>query len=71
MLCTFGSIKVFLLVAVVTSGPSNIKNAAVRVSEWLKGTVLNLLVNNATIFNLGTVDSETPEAMAEVFKTND
>ncbi|XP_042293582.1 C-factor-like isoform X1 [Sceloporus undulatus] len=53
-----------------TSDPSSIKNAAARVSERLKGTGLNLLVNNAAIVNLGTLESETPEGMAEVYKTN-
>ncbi|KAH0619580.1 hypothetical protein JD844_000303 [Phrynosoma platyrhinos] len=52
------------------SDPTSIKNAAARVSEQLKGTGLNLLINNAAIGNSNTLDSETPEAMAEVYKTN-
>ncbi|XP_042293586.1 C-factor-like [Sceloporus undulatus] len=53
-----------------TSDPSSIKNAAARVSERLKGAGLNLLINNAAIANPNCLDSETPEGMAEVYKTN-
>ncbi|XP_042293706.1 C-factor-like [Sceloporus undulatus] len=53
-----------------TSDPSSIRNAAARVSERLKGTGLNLLINNAAIVNEKSLDSETPEGMAEVYKTN-
>ncbi|XP_060643905.2 C-signal-like isoform X1 [Anolis sagrei] len=52
------------------SEPSSIKSAAVRVSEQLKGTGLNLLVNNAATLNVNTLETETAEGMAEVYRTN-
>nr|XP_060643906.1 uncharacterized protein LOC132782934 isoform X2 [Anolis sagrei ordinatus] len=52
------------------SEPSSIKSAAARVSEQLKGTGLNLLVNNAATLNVNTLETETAEGMAEVYRTN-
>ncbi|XP_003225382.2 C-signal isoform X1 [Anolis carolinensis] len=58
------------IVQLDTAEPSSIKSAAARVSEQLKGTGLNLLINNAATLNLNTLDTETSDGMAEVFKTN-
>uniref|UniRef100_A0A8D0BY55 C-factor-like n=1 Tax=Salvator merianae TaxID=96440 RepID=A0A8D0BY55_SALMN len=53
------------------SKSSSIRNAAARVTEQLKGTGLNLLINNAAILRPNaTLDSETAEDMAEVYRTN-
>ncbi|XP_077165924.1 C-signal-like [Paroedura picta] len=53
-----------------TSDPSSIKAAATKVTEKLQGIGLNLLINNAAIVRPGTLESETAEDMAEVYKTN-
>ncbi|XP_053126707.1 C-factor-like [Hemicordylus capensis] len=50
--------------------PSSIKAAVARVNEKLKGAGLNLLINNAGILRITTLESETPEDMAEVYQTN-
>ncbi|XP_015266922.1 PREDICTED: C-factor-like [Gekko japonicus] len=53
-----------------TSDPSSIQAAATRVTEHLQGAGLNLLINNAAILRPSTLESETSEVMAEVYKTN-
>ncbi|KAL8194855.1 UNVERIFIED_CONTAM: hypothetical protein K2H54_037214 [Gekko kuhli] len=53
-----------------TSDPSSIQAAAARVKEHLQGAGLNLLINNAAIIKLSTLESETAEDMSEVYKTN-
>ncbi|XP_053255763.1 C-factor-like [Podarcis raffonei] len=58
------------ILALDTSEPSSVKAAATRVTEWLKGAGLNLLINNAGILKLSTLETETPDSMAEVYKTN-
>ncbi|XP_034973092.1 C-signal [Zootoca vivipara] len=58
------------ILALDTSEPSSVKAAATRVTEGLKGAGLNLLINNAGILKLRTLETETPESMAEVYKTN-
>ncbi|XP_048814040.1 C-factor-like isoform X4 [Lagopus muta] len=50
--------------------PASIKAAAASVGERLKGSGLNLLINNAGIVRLNTLDSETLKDMAEVYTTN-
>ncbi|XP_034281689.1 C-signal-like isoform X2 [Pantherophis guttatus] len=51
--------------------PSSIKSAVTMVTERLNGTGLNLLINNAGIASHDSkVESQAPEAMAEVYKTN-
>uniref|UniRef100_A0A8C5RKQ1 C-factor-like n=1 Tax=Laticauda laticaudata TaxID=8630 RepID=A0A8C5RKQ1_LATLA len=51
--------------------PSSIEAAVVMVMERLNGTGLNLLINNAAIASHDSkVNSQTPEDMAEVYKTN-
>uniref|UniRef100_A0A6J0VCE3 C-signal-like isoform X1 n=1 Tax=Pogona vitticeps TaxID=103695 RepID=A0A6J0VCE3_9SAUR len=54
-----------------TCKPSSIKAAVAKVTEQLKGSGLNLLINNAGIVKPFTaLESETPEGMLEVYKTN-
>ncbi|KAH1181371.1 hypothetical protein KIL84_005097 [Mauremys mutica] len=43
---------------------------ATRVEEHLKGSGLNLLINNAGVVKLSTLESETPENMSLVYTTN-
>ncbi|XP_015269642.1 PREDICTED: C-factor-like, partial [Gekko japonicus] len=49
---------------------SSIKTAAAKVTELLQGAGLNLLINNAGTVKGSTLESETAEDMAEVYKTN-
>nr|XP_060643912.1 C-signal-like [Anolis sagrei ordinatus] len=51
-----------------TTDPSSIEAAAATVTKLLKGSGLNLLVNNAGI--LKTVTQETPQSMSEIYETN-
>ncbi|XP_062997253.1 C-signal-like isoform X1 [Elgaria multicarinata webbii] len=53
-----------------TTDPFSIRAAAARVTERLKGAGLNLLINNAGIAKPNSLESETPEDMIEVYKTN-
>ncbi|XP_060110153.1 C-signal-like [Heteronotia binoei] len=50
--------------------PSSIEKAAAKVTELLQGAGLNLLINNAGIVKPSSLESETAENMAEVYKTN-
>ncbi|PKK16434.1 11-cis retinol dehydrogenase-like [Columba livia] len=50
--------------------PSSIKAAAARVEEQLGGSGLNLLINNAGIARITTLDGETLEDMIQVYTTN-
>ncbi|XP_074838942.1 C-signal-like [Carettochelys insculpta] len=58
------------LPATHVTDPASIKAAAARVETHLKGSGLNLLINNAGIVKLNTLESETPEDMALVYATN-
>uniref|UniRef100_A0A8C0J039 C-factor n=1 Tax=Chelonoidis abingdonii TaxID=106734 RepID=A0A8C0J039_CHEAB len=59
-----------VIIALEATDPASIKAAAARVEEHLKGSGLNLLINNAAIGNNGTLESETPENMSLVYTTN-
>ncbi|XP_070809349.1 C-signal-like isoform X1 [Pituophis catenifer annectens] len=59
-----------VIIALDTNDPCSVKDAAAKVTEHLKGAGLNLLVNNAGILKLSTIETETPENMSEVYKTN-
>ncbi|XP_074855580.1 C-signal-like [Carettochelys insculpta] len=59
-----------VIVALEVTDPASIKAAAARVETHLKGSGLNLLINNAGILKLSTLESETPEDMALVYATN-
>ncbi|XP_050778407.1 C-factor-like isoform X2 [Gopherus flavomarginatus] len=59
-----------VIVALEATDPASIKAAATRVEEHLKGSGLNLLINNAAVLKLSTLESETPEDMSLVYTTN-
>ncbi|XP_074929932.1 uncharacterized protein LOC116833738 [Chelonoidis abingdonii] len=59
-----------VIVALEATDPASIKAAATRVEEHLKGSGLNLLINNAGVLKLSTLESETPENMSLVYATN-
>ncbi|XP_074839200.1 C-signal-like [Carettochelys insculpta] len=59
-----------VIVALDVTDPASIKAAAARVETHLKGSGLNLLINNTGIVKLNTLESETPEDMALVYATN-
>ncbi|XP_074838933.1 C-signal-like [Carettochelys insculpta] len=59
-----------VIIALDVTDPASIKAAAARVETHLKGSGLNLLINNAGIVKLNTLESETPEDMALVYATN-
>uniref|UniRef100_A0A8C2TKW5 Estradiol 17-beta-dehydrogenase 2-like n=1 Tax=Coturnix japonica TaxID=93934 RepID=A0A8C2TKW5_COTJA len=50
--------------------PASIKAAAASVGERLKGSGLNLLINNAGIVRANKLDNETLKDMSEVYMTN-
>ncbi|XP_061449857.1 C-signal-like isoform X1 [Rhineura floridana] len=58
------------IITLDTCDPSSIQAAAARVTERLKGAGLNLLINNAGILKLNPLESENPEDMSEVYRTN-
>uniref|UniRef100_A0A8D0G300 C-factor-like n=1 Tax=Sphenodon punctatus TaxID=8508 RepID=A0A8D0G300_SPHPU len=57
-------------VSLEVTNPASVKAAMARVTEHLKGAGLNLLINNAGIVRVTTLDSETPEDMSFVYTTN-
>ncbi|TFJ96611.1 short chain dehydrogenase/reductase [Platysternon megacephalum] len=59
-----------VIVALEATDPASIKAAAARVEEHLKGSGLNLLINNAGIARKNTLESETLEGMSLVYTTN-
>ncbi|XP_074838939.1 C-signal-like [Carettochelys insculpta] len=59
-----------VIVALDVTDPASIKAAAARVETHLKGSGVNLLINNAGMAKLNTLESETPEDMALVYATN-
>ncbi|XP_026574812.1 uncharacterized protein LOC113448369 [Pseudonaja textilis] len=60
-----------VIVPLNITDPFSIEAAVAMVTERLNGTGLNLLINNAAIASHDTkVNSQTPEDMAEVYKTN-
>ncbi|XP_060110152.1 C-signal-like [Heteronotia binoei] len=58
------------IVPLEATDPSSIQAAATEVTETLQGAGLNLLINNAAIARLSTLESETPEDMSELYKNN-
>ncbi|OXB58475.1 hypothetical protein ASZ78_009040 [Callipepla squamata] len=59
-----------VIVPLELTDPASIKAAAASVGEHLKGSGLNLLINNAGILRKNTLDNETPKDMSEVYATN-
>uniref|UniRef100_A0A8C6Z584 C-factor-like n=1 Tax=Nothoprocta perdicaria TaxID=30464 RepID=A0A8C6Z584_NOTPE len=56
--------------SVDVTDPASIQAAAARVTEHLKGSGLNLLINNAGIVKWNSLDTTTREEMSEVYATN-
>ncbi|KAK9392767.1 C-factor-like [Crotalus adamanteus] len=59
-----------VIMALDVDDPSSIKAAAAKVTECLKGAGLNLLINNAGIINITSLETETPESMANTYRIN-
>ncbi|XP_070616437.1 C-signal-like [Erythrolamprus reginae] len=59
-----------VIMALDTDDPTSIKAAAAKVTDCLKGAGLNLLINNAGIVKISSLETETPENMAETYRTN-
>ncbi|XP_062356073.1 C-signal-like isoform X2 [Cinclus cinclus] len=58
------------IIPLEVANPTSIKAAAAKVGEHLGGSGLNLLINNAGMVKLNTLDTETLEDMSEVYTTN-
>ncbi|NXE09207.1 GSFK dehydrogenase, partial [Lophotis ruficrista] len=59
-----------VIVQLDVTDPASIQAAAARVEEKLGGSGLNLLINNAGIGKLNTLDTETLEDMIQIYTTN-
>ncbi|XP_052543098.1 C-factor-like isoform X6 [Tympanuchus pallidicinctus] len=59
-----------VIVPLEVTDPASIKAAAASVGERLKGSGLNLLINNAGIAKINSIDNETLKDMVEVYTTN-
>uniref|UniRef100_A0A8C0ESX6 C-factor-like n=1 Tax=Bubo bubo TaxID=30461 RepID=A0A8C0ESX6_BUBBB len=59
-----------VIIPLEVTDPASIKAAAARVGEHLGGSGLNLLINNAGIVKLNSLDNETLEDMTQVYTTN-
>ncbi|KFR02983.1 hypothetical protein Y956_09256, partial [Nipponia nippon] len=59
-----------VIIPLEVTDPASIKAAAARVGEQLGGSGLNLLINNAGIAKMNSLDNETLENMMQVYTTN-
>ncbi|OXB58476.1 hypothetical protein ASZ78_009041 [Callipepla squamata] len=59
-----------VIVPLEVTDPASIKAATASVGEHLKGSGLNLLINNAALLKVNTLDTETLKDMSEVYTTN-
>ncbi|XP_035192503.1 C-factor-like isoform X1 [Oxyura jamaicensis] len=59
-----------VIVPLEVTKPASIKAAAASVEEHLKGSGLNLLINNAGISHYKSFDTKTEEDMSQVYATN-
>ncbi|XP_072202779.1 C-signal-like [Excalfactoria chinensis] len=59
-----------VIVPLEVTDPASIKAAAASVGERLKGSGLNLLINNAGIVRANKLDNETLKDMSDVYTTN-
>ncbi|OXB74041.1 UNVERIFIED_CONTAM: hypothetical protein H355_003104 [Colinus virginianus] len=59
-----------VIVPLEVTDPASIKAAAASVGEHLKGSGLNLLINNAALLKVNTLDNETLKDMSKVYTTN-
>uniref|UniRef100_A0A8C9G8M5 C-factor-like n=1 Tax=Pavo cristatus TaxID=9049 RepID=A0A8C9G8M5_PAVCR len=58
------------LASAEVTDPASIQAAAASVGERLKGSGLNLLINNAAVLKVNSLDTETLKDMSEVYATN-
>ncbi|KAM8799265.1 C-signal-like [Eudromia elegans] len=59
-----------VIIPLEVTDPASIQAAATKVTEHLKGSGLNLLINNAAIIKSNSLDTTTREDMSEVYATN-
>ncbi|KAM8799388.1 C-signal-like [Eudromia elegans] len=59
-----------VIIPLEVTDPASIQPAATKVTEYLKGSGLNLLINNAGIAKLTLLDNETSQDMSEMYATN-
>uniref|UniRef100_H0Z571 C-factor-like n=1 Tax=Taeniopygia guttata TaxID=59729 RepID=H0Z571_TAEGU len=59
-----------VIIGLEVANPASIKAAAAKVEEYLGGSGLNLLINNAGMLKAKTLEDETLEDMREVYTTN-
>ncbi|XP_058701900.1 C-signal-like [Poecile atricapillus] len=59
-----------IIIPLEVADPASIKAAADKVGEHLGDSGLNLLINNAGILKVNTLDTETLEDMSEIYTTN-
>uniref|UniRef100_A0A8C2YBB2 C-factor-like n=1 Tax=Coturnix japonica TaxID=93934 RepID=A0A8C2YBB2_COTJA len=59
-----------VIVPLEVTDPASIKAAAASVGERLKGSGLNLLINNAAVLKTNSLDTETLKDMSDVYTTN-
>ncbi|KAM8799378.1 C-signal-like [Eudromia elegans] len=59
-----------VIIPLEVTDPASIQAAATKVTEYLKGSGLNLLINNAGIAKVTLLDTETSQDMSEVYATN-
>ncbi|XP_072202784.1 C-signal-like [Excalfactoria chinensis] len=59
-----------VIVPLEVTDPASIKAAAASVGERLKGSGLNLLINNAAALKANSLDTETLKDMSQVYTTN-
>ncbi|POI20083.1 hypothetical protein CIB84_016170, partial [Bambusicola thoracicus] len=59
-----------VIVPLEVTDPASIKAAAASVGERLKGSGLNLLINNAGVLKMSTLDTETLKDMSQLYTTN-
>ncbi|XP_066183747.1 C-signal-like isoform X2 [Sylvia atricapilla] len=59
-----------VIITLEVANPTSIKAAAAKVGEYLGGSGLNLLINNAGMIKSKMLDAETLEDMTETYTTN-
>ncbi|KGL78002.1 hypothetical protein N309_01670, partial [Tinamus guttatus] len=59
-----------VIIQLEVTDPTSIQAAAASVTEHLKGSGLNLLINNAGIVKWNSLDTETREEMSAVYDSN-
>ncbi|KAM4894263.1 C-signal-like isoform 6-T7 [Sylvia borin] len=59
-----------VIITLEVANPTSIKAAAAKVEEYLAGSGLNLLINNAGMIKSKMLDAETLEDMTETYTTN-